>query len=59
MEHLFICLFVTWVIFLDEVSVHCWVVFSLLSFKSSLCVDNRTLSDVSFANVVSLSVYVF
>ena len=35
-------------------------VFLLLSFKSSLCVlDNSTLSDVSFANIFSLSVACF
>ena len=40
---------------------HNWLfVFLLLSFKSSLCVlDNSTLSDVSFANIFSLSVACF
>lgn len=34
-----------------------WVVSSLLSFKSSLCIlDNHPLSDVTFANIFSHSV---
>ena len=37
-----------------------WFVYLLSSFKSSLCIlDNSSLSDVSFANIFSLSVACF